>query len=441
MKKFNKISAAVLATACTLGFVLPLSVLAAGPAAVNLGSAGNFVILAKTGVSTVPNSIVTGNIGVSPAARVGLTGWSLIAEPTDTYFTSAQVVAPGKLYAADNVGGATSANLTTAVLDMQTAYTAAMSPSPTSAATTDVGAGTVTGLTLVPGVYRWGSNVTIPTDLTLSGAADDVWIFQITGNLDISPATKVVLAGGAQASNIFWVVAGQTTIGTTAVFNGNILDQTAIVLNTGATLNGRALAQSAVTLDASTVTVPTYVAPAAVVVSTPTPTPTPAPVSTPPASSGSSTGNAGATNYSSNNSSNSNTVTQATVPASGLSASQIQSILDVLASFNADASVIANVRASLGGTATGSVTSTAVQVFKSNLTIGSLGSEVKALQAFLNAHGYTVATTGAGSLGNETTKFGAATKAALAKYQQAKGITPAVGYFGAKTRAMVNAGE
>ncbi|MDO8566652.1 MAG: peptidoglycan-binding domain-containing protein [bacterium] len=128
--------------------------------------------------------------------------------------------------------------------------------------------------------------------------------------------------------------------------------------------------------------------------------------------------------------------------ASGLSASQIQSILDVLASFDADAATIALVKASLEGTATtGSVTSTAVGVFKSNLTVGSLGSEVKALQEFLNSHGYTIANSGAGSPGNETTKFGGLTKAALIKYQKAKGITPAVGYFGPLTRASVNAGS
>ena len=89
---------------------------AAGPAAVNLGTAGNFVILAKAGVSTIPHSVVTGNVGVSPVARGSLTGWSLITEPTDTYFTSAQVVLPGKLYAADQVGGTTSTDLHTAVL-------------------------------------------------------------------------------------------------------------------------------------------------------------------------------------------------------------------------------------------------------------------------------------------------------------------------------------
>ena len=128
--------------------------------------------------------------------------------------------------------------------------------------------------------------------------------------------------------------------------------------------------------------------------------------------------------------------------ASGLSATQIQSILDVLASFDADAATIALVKASLEGTATtGSVTSTAVSVFKSNLTVGSLGSEVKALQEYLNAKGYTVAASGAGSPGNETTRFGGLTKAALIKFQKAKGITPAAGYFGPKTRAAVNLGS
>ncbi|MBI2025636.1 peptidoglycan-binding protein [Candidatus Kaiserbacteria bacterium] len=114
----------------------------------------------------------------------------------------------------------------------------------------------------------------------------------------------------------------------------------------------------------------------------------------------------------------------------------------MLASFNADADIIAKVKASLEGTVTtGSVTSTAVGVFKSNLTVGSLGSEVKALQEYLNANGYVIASSGPGSPGNETTMFGSLTKAAVIKYQKAKGITPAVGYFGAKTRAAVNSGS
>ena len=128
-------------------------------------------------------------------------------------------------------------------------------------------------------------------------------------------------------------------------------------------------------------------------------------------------------------------------PSSGLSSSQVQSILDVLASFSVDASTMASVKAALEGTSTGSVTSAAVHAFKLDLTVGSLGSEVKTLQQFLNAHGYTIATTGAGSVGNETTKFGPATKAALIKFQKANNITPASGYFGAKTRAVLNSGN
>lgn len=135
---------------------------------------------------------------------------------------------------------------------------------------TELGAGNIGGLTLTPGVYKWSTGVTIPTDVTLSGSANDVWIFQVAQNLNVSSAAHIILSGGAQAGNIFWVVAGQTTIGTTAVFNGNILDQTAIVLNTGATLNGRALAQTAVTLDSNAVTMSTPVTSVSVV-TTPTP--------------------------------------------------------------------------------------------------------------------------------------------------------------------------
>lgn len=87
----------------------------------------------------------------------------------------------------------------------------------------------------------------------------------------------------------------------------------------------------------------------------------------------------------------------------------------------------------------GSATSAAVHTFMLNLTMGALGAEVKALQIFLNAHGYVVAASGPGSSGNETTTLGSRTRAALIRYQKAKHITPAVGYFGPMTRAAVNA--
>jgi len=223
---------------------------------VSLGTAGNYAILAKTGVSTVPTSVVTGNVGLSPTARVGLTGWSLISEPTDTYFTSAQVAAPGKLYAADNVGGTTSVDLTTAVLNMQTAYTDAAGRTATSAATTNVGAGTLTSLTLAPGVYEWGTAVSIPTDLTLNGSATDVWIMKVAGTLNMAANMRVILTGGALPQNVFWQVADGVTMGAGTHFEGIVLGQTAITFGNLASINGRLLAQSAVNLDATTVTVP-----------------------------------------------------------------------------------------------------------------------------------------------------------------------------------------
>ncbi len=123
-----------------------------------------------------------------------------------------------------------------------------------------------------------------------------------------------------------------------------------------------------------------------------------------------------------------------TPTSSGLSTTQVDAILSLLSSFGADQATIDNVKAALNGQAT-SGTGASVSVFARNLEFGMSGADVKALQVYLNTHGYAVASSGVGSSGKETTKFGGATKAALIKFQKAMGITPAVGYFGPKTRA------
>lgn len=292
------------------GLVGPVMMFAAGPAAVDLGSAGNFVILAKTGISTTGSTAVVGNIGVSPVAATSITGFALDLPASGAYSTSALVT--GKVYA-PGYANPTPANMTTAVSDMETAYTDAAGRAPT---VTELGSGNIGGLTLVPGVYKWGTSVTIPTDVTLSGGSNDVWIFQVAQNLDISSGKRIVLSGGAQAKNIFWQVAGQTTIGTNAVFNGNILDQTAIVLNTGATLNGRALAQTAVTLDANDVTVPS--GSAAVI---------PEPESPQEDSSTHNSGSGSDSGSSSSVSSNTNTNTNASVSAGPMTTPQFIQLL------------------------------------------------------------------------------------------------------------------
>ncbi|MDO8873153.1 MAG: ice-binding family protein, partial [Methanoregula sp.] len=217
---------------------------------VNLGSAGNYAILTKSGITTTGTTSIVGNIGVSPIAATSMTGFGLIMDPSNQFSTSSLVL--GRVYAADYTPP-TPARMTTAISDMEAAYTNAAGRAPD---VTELGAGNIGGMTLAPGVYKWGTGLLIPTDVTLSGGPNDVWIFQVAQILDISSGKQVILSGGAQAKNVYWVVAGQTTLGTGSVFNGNVLDQTAIVMNTGATLNGRALAQTAVTLDANAVTSP-----------------------------------------------------------------------------------------------------------------------------------------------------------------------------------------
>jgi hypothetical protein len=229
----------------------PLVSTAAVQARVNLGTAGNFVILSKAGISTTGTTSILGNIGVSPIAGTAITGFGLIMDRTNRFSRSSLV--NGRAYAA-NYAVPTPTMLTTAVGDMQTAYTDAAGR--TLPNVTELGAGNIGGLTLKPGLYKWSSAVTIPTNVTLSGRRNDVWIFQIAQTLGISSGKQVILAGGANANNIFWQVAGKTTLGTTSRFNGNILCKTAIVVQTGARLNGRALAQTAVTLDANSVTIP-----------------------------------------------------------------------------------------------------------------------------------------------------------------------------------------
>jgi hypothetical protein len=219
-----------------------------GPAPVVLGTAGTYVILAKAQIATVPTSAITGNIGLSPAAASYITGFALTLPAGGAFSTSAQLT--GNVYAA-NYAVPTPVKLTTAIGDMQTAYVAAAGrPTPDH---TELAAGSLGGLTLPAGLYKWSNTVTISKNVTLNGGPNDVWIFQIAGGVTQASGTRVVLTGGALAQNVFWQVFGVVNIGTTAHMEGEILSQTSIVLQTGASVNGRLLAQTAVTIAGSTV--------------------------------------------------------------------------------------------------------------------------------------------------------------------------------------------
>jgi hypothetical protein len=218
-------------------------------AAVDLGTARNYAVLAKSEISNVPTSKVTGDLGLSPAAASYITGFALTKSGTS--WTSKQVV--GRVFAADN-DPPTPTLLTTAVKDMMTAYADAAGRKLPDFV--ELGAGAIGGKTLTPGLYKWTSTVTIPTDVTLEGDADDVWIFQISGDLQLAAAKSMLLSGGADPANIFWQVAGLADLGTTSHAEGVVLAKTAIKLQTGASINGRLLAQTAINLAGATVVAP-----------------------------------------------------------------------------------------------------------------------------------------------------------------------------------------
>ena len=226
---------------------------ALGPVLPGLGGAANFVTLTESGISTTGVTSITGNIGVSPITSTAITGFGLIMS-TDGQSSHTPIVS-GLVYASD-YAVPTPGNLTTAVSDMETAYTNSnnlVTPAPV----VGLGAGDISGLTLPPGLYKWGTGVLVTNaGVTLAGGPNDTWVFQIGVDLTINNSAIIHLTGGAQAKNIYWVVAGQATLGTNVIFNGDILSKNLISLNTGASITGRLLAQKAVTLNANTVILP-----------------------------------------------------------------------------------------------------------------------------------------------------------------------------------------
>lgn len=215
-----------------------------GPAPVDLGAAGSYVILAESAVTNVPTSAVTGNVGLSPATGAGIG------------LTCVQVT--GVIHDVDNTGPApctvmNAVGLTAAIGAKGIAYTDANSR---AADYTELGAGDIGGLNLGPATYKWGTGVLIPTNVTLTGGANDVWIFQIAQGLTVAPGVQIILAGGALPQNIFWATFAAADLDTTTQFKGVILSQTSVAMRTGASIDGRLYAGTAVTLDQNRVTQP-----------------------------------------------------------------------------------------------------------------------------------------------------------------------------------------
>ncbi len=255
-----KLNVALSATLVALNFALPACSddNAAGPnttvipvqstvqTAINLRSTSDFVIIAGSLISNVPTSAISGNVGLSPAARSFITGFGLT-----------EIV--GAIYAADDTAPAgVPAMLTAAKGDLTTAYNDAAGRTATDHVLL---AGNMGGLTLTPGLYKSSGSLEISSgDLTFDakGNAAAVFVIQIASTLTTTSGRQVFLSGGAKAANIYWQVGTSATLGTTSVFKGTIMADQSIALNTGATVEGRLFARiGQVTLAGNTVVRPT----------------------------------------------------------------------------------------------------------------------------------------------------------------------------------------
>jgi hypothetical protein len=217
---------------------------------VDIGSACNYAILAKSGISTVPDSAVIGNIAVSPIASGAITGFDLTMDSSTQFSTTSQVT--GKAFAAD-YSGPTPANLTAAVSDMEAAYTEASQCPSTDSSKNNMEGGIIGGQILTPGVYTFTVGININSDITIEGGVDDVFVIKTTTTLTQAANTQVILSGCVQAKNIFWQVGTIASFGAKASMQGILLVKEKADFKTGVSLVGSVLAQTAVNLDKATI--------------------------------------------------------------------------------------------------------------------------------------------------------------------------------------------
>jgi hypothetical protein len=201
---------------------------------VSLGTAAStLAILASTAVNSTGETVVTGDIGLSPGSSVG--GFP-------------PAIINGTIHINDAIA-------TQAQLDLTAAYNDAAGRTATDIVTLS---GNIGGLTLTPGLYKSTSSLAISSgELTFDakGNANAIFIIQVASSLTTTSGRQVILTGGANAANIFWQVGSSATFGTTSVFKGNVMAMESITFNTGATLDGCALARNGeIVLDANTIT-------------------------------------------------------------------------------------------------------------------------------------------------------------------------------------------
>ena len=212
---------------------------------IDLGIAESFAVLAYTSISSAPSSNIAGKVGLKPGVR------SLIGmNPSIEVMGGALEV-----YAGDDVGDSAT-YLSLAREDLISAYREAL----TRQADKDkmeAYDGKPGGKVLPAGIYKWSNGVSVNSDMTLKGSESDIFIFQVTGNLNIAPDAKITMSGGAQAKNVFWQVSGRVNLDTQSLVPGTIISQLTFEMKNLAQLNGRAFVKNGkLILSKNTISIP-----------------------------------------------------------------------------------------------------------------------------------------------------------------------------------------
>jgi hypothetical protein len=221
-----------------------------------LGQASTFAVLASAGITNIPKSAITGDIGLTPDAGANISGFSKPGSCPEV---------TGEVYVVDATGPDCAtvepSVLASAKADARVAFLDARA---SARGTPQALSGDLAGLTLYPGLYESGSSLEISPGgalyLDAEGDEDAVFILRSETSITTESTSKVVLTDGAQATNVYWTAGSAVTLGTNSTMKGTILAGTSISLLTGANLEGRAINQGsaaeAITLDACTIVVP-----------------------------------------------------------------------------------------------------------------------------------------------------------------------------------------
>lgn len=202
-------------------------------AAVSLGTAANYGVIAGTAVTSTGLSVIIGDVGVAPGTSI-------------TGFPPGMII-QGSLHHNDGPTNIAKA-------DALVAYNSLAGMTTTQDLTgTDLG-----GRTLTPGVYSFSTSAQLNGILTLDGLGllDPVFVFKVGSTFITAANSSVILTNGTRGNmDVFFQVGSSSTLGVNSAFAGTVIASSNNTLNTGATVNGRIVSlNGAVTLDSNTIT-------------------------------------------------------------------------------------------------------------------------------------------------------------------------------------------